>query len=422
MEEPELQPRRKTPLGLLGALYVSQSVPLGFFIIALPAIARVEGLSLERVGLLQTLAFPFLLKFLWAPLVDRFGSKRAHFTSWIVPLQCLSITAVIGLAMLEPFSALSQTGGPLLFALIALTTVFMISAATQDVATDGLAVRIISPEKRGLANGVQVGGYYLGQILGGGLALLLYNQLGWKFSLLAMILPLGLPLVFLIGFREDRFASPIPKTGALGFRSLKQFFQRPGIWIWIPILISFRAGEQMALAMLNPMLVDLDFSLEKLGLIVGLIGSLASLGGALTGGTLVQRLGRKRSLLFFTSLLTLALLSYLAPAATGTWGSVVCAVSLVSFAGGAATTALYTAMMDRCRSESSASDFTLQQSICATGPLLAVGLSGVSAAALGYSGHFALSAGITGLVVLFIAIRWKPEDGVAPIRDSAAES
>ncbi|MEM6278717.1 MAG: MFS transporter [Verrucomicrobiota bacterium] len=413
MEKPEAQPRRKTPLGLLGALYVSQSVPLGFFIIALPAIARVEGLSLERVGLLQTLAFPFLLKFLWAPLVDRYGFQKAHFTSWIVPLQGTSILALVGLALVEPFAALGDTGGSLLFAVIALTTLFMISAATQDVATDGLAVRIISREKRGIANGVQVGGYYLGQILGGGLALLLYNQLGWKLSLLAMTLPLGLPLLFLLRFHERDFASSILKERAPGFRSLKRFFQRSGIWIWIPILLSFRAGEQMALAMLNPMLVDLDFSLEKVGLIVGLIGSLASLGGALTGGTLVQKLGRKRSLVLFTLLLAFALLSYLAPAATGTWLSVVCAVSLVSFAGGAATTALYTSMMDRCHPDSSASDFTLQQSLCAVGPLLAAGLSGVSAATLGYAGHFALAAGVTAIVAVFIATRLRPEDGVA---------
>ncbi|MEM7698765.1 MAG: MFS transporter [Verrucomicrobiota bacterium] len=412
MSEPESASPRRTPLALLGALYVSQSVPLGFFIVALPAIARSEGLSLERVGLLQTLAFPFLLKFLWAPLVDRFGARRGHFTSWIIPLQILSLLAVVGLAMLEPFAALSDAGGIATLLVFLLTTIFMVSAATQDVATDGLAVRLVPRERRGFANGVQVGGYYLGQILGGGLALVLYGQLGWKASLLIMAIPLGLPLLFLISFRESEFgAKPEATKSRIGFVSLKQFFARSGIWIWIVILLGYRAGEQMALAMLNPMLVDFDYSLETVGLIVGLVGSLASLLGALSGGALVQRLGRKRSLVMLGGCLAVALLSYLLPATTGALWSVVLAVSLVSFAGGAATAALYTAMMDRCRYQSSASDFTVQQSLCAVGPLVAVGFSGLSAAMLGYTGHFLLSAVLAGGVVVFVAMFLKADRG-----------
>ncbi|MEM9281700.1 MAG: MFS transporter [Verrucomicrobiota bacterium] len=414
MTEKAPPPIPRTPFGLLASLYISQSVPLGFFIIALPAIARSEGLSLELVGLLQTLAFPFLIKFLWAPLVDRFGATRSHYTSWIFPLQSLSLLAVLGLACLEPFDALSDQEGTSHLPVFLLTIIFMISAATQDVATDGLAVKVIPKEKRGIANGVQVGGYYFGQVLGGGVALLLYHQLGWMFSLGIMMIPLGMPLFFLVGFRESKFeASAGDSHVGIGFVSLKQFFQRSGIWTWIIVLLSFRAGEQMALTMLNPMLIDFGYSLARVGMIVGLIGSVTSLGGALIGGSLVQRIGRQRSLVCLLSLLTLALLSYQFPSYTGAWASVVIAVGLVSFAGGAATTALYTAMMDRCRHESSASDFTLQQSICAIGPLIAVGLSGFSASALGYPGHFLLSAAVATFSTYWVARMLRPQDGIA---------
>ena len=52
-------------LTVIASLYVSQAIPLGFFIVALPAILRQKGLALEQVGLLGALAMPWLLKFLW---------------------------------------------------------------------------------------------------------------------------------------------------------------------------------------------------------------------------------------------------------------------------------------------------------------------------------------------------------------------
>ena len=93
---------RATRFGLIALLYVSQSIPLGFFIVAMPAILRERGLSLEHVGLLSVIALPWLIKFLWAPLLDRFGSRRfGHYRSWILPLQCLSVLAVLIIATID---------------------------------------------------------------------------------------------------------------------------------------------------------------------------------------------------------------------------------------------------------------------------------------------------------------------------------
>ena len=52
-------------------------------------------------------------------------------------------------------------------------------AATQDIATDGLAVALLAPAERGLANGVQVAGYRVGMIIGGGALLGVYDASGW---------------------------------------------------------------------------------------------------------------------------------------------------------------------------------------------------------------------------------------------------
>src|SRR5690606_22743044 len=63
---------------------------------------------------------------------------------------------------------------------------FNLIAASQDVVTDGLSVRMLSAKERGLANAIQVGAYRLGMILGGGLLLWLFARTGWQTMFLVM--------------------------------------------------------------------------------------------------------------------------------------------------------------------------------------------------------------------------------------------
>ena len=64
--------------------------------------------------------------------------------------------------------------------------VFNVIAATQDIVTDGLAVRMLDAHERGLANGVQVGAYRIGMILGGGVLLFVFARTDWTVMFLCM--------------------------------------------------------------------------------------------------------------------------------------------------------------------------------------------------------------------------------------------
>ncbi len=386
------RPRR---LALLAALYVSQAIPLGFFIEGVPAIGRDLGLSLRDIGLVQALAAPFMLKFLWAPLVDGWGSKRhGHYRSWLLPLQGLAVIAVIAIAFLDPRS---QVG-----LLLPLAGLFMLLAATQDIASDGMAVHILPRAERGLGNGVQVGGFYLGQVLGGGAILLFYASFGWRAALLAMAAMLAGPLANVLTFREPPRAEA-PRR--VQFGALARFFRRPGILPWVVVLLVYRSGDAMALTMAKPMLVDLGLSLGQIGLIVGVGNSSAALVGALAGGMAVERLGRKRSLVGFSVLHGVAVLGFALPAlGYGSLTTIWIVSMAAAFAGGMATAALYTHMMDRASIETGGTDFTLQQSLAVVGPLVGAGLSGLLAQALGYAPHFAICAGISVAAALFVAL------------------
>jgi MFS family permease len=202
----------KTPakLGLLSSLYLSQGLPFGFFTQALPVLLRKQGLSLPAIGLAHLLALPWALKLLWAPPMDQYGSaKWGRRRGYILPLQCLSAALLLSLAL--PAAGLDTT------LLMAAVLGVNLLAATQDVATDGLAVDLLAPEERGWGNGIQVAAYRVGMILGGGLMLAVFDAvsgfsadaLGYSahFALAAALCVAG-TLFAALTFHPPRAASP----------------------------------------------------------------------------------------------------------------------------------------------------------------------------------------------------------------------
>jgi MFS family permease len=159
---------RRQKIALLTALYLAQSLPFGFFTLALPVVLREAGYSLTAISALNFLYLPWALKFLSAPILDRVGSRRA----WLLTLQISSVAGALLLARLDLESSLAPV--------LAAAFVFNIIAVSQDVITDGLAVRILDSRERGAGNGVQVGAYRIGMILGGGLLLWVFAKSNWS--------------------------------------------------------------------------------------------------------------------------------------------------------------------------------------------------------------------------------------------------
>lgn len=390
-------------LGLLFCLYFSQGLPFGFFSHAVPTLLRSYDVDLAVIGLISFLGFPWALKFLWAPYVDRYrlpgvGQRK----SWILPLQFAAIGVLLGFSLLRPEQLAS---GEWLYLFILLGLINLI-AATQDIATDGLAVQALKPSDRGLANGMQVGGYRVGMVFGGGLVLVIMAHLGWTqtFWVLALVLlAVSLPLFF---FHEpERGSAERPEPVVPAWSALWGFLRLPGVWSWVLVLALYKVGDSFGSAMGKPLLVDLGLSLDTIGWIGGGVGMGAGILGAIAGGYWVQTLGRVRALILFGVLQSVSLLGYAALAlgyADLVW--VVTANAVEHFTGGMATAALFTLMMDACRYEQAGSDYSIQASIQVSITGLAHGLSGFSAKALGYDVHFMVAALLSLLVLVPIVI------------------
>jgi MFS transporter, PAT family, beta-lactamase induction signal transducer AmpG len=398
-------------MGLLGSLYFSQGLPFGFFAQALPVLLRKEGFSLAEIGLSSLLAMPWALKFLWAPAVDRCSLARiGRRKSWIVPLQLGSVAILAALA--------SPAAGHSMTVLMGAVLLLNVVAATQDIATDALAVDMLAPAERGLANGLQVAGYRVGMVVGGGVLLVLHDRQGSSRIFLAMAALTALATLPIVAAREP------PRMDGEGGRprGSTHFLRRPGAARLLVVIVSYKAGDAFATGMLRPFLADAGLGLADIGWLVGTVGFVAGLVGALAGGVLVNRLGRRSALLGFGLLQAAAVAGY-AYLAVGR-PSVAALYALCGaehFAGGMATAALFTCMMDWCSRDASATDYTVQASavVIATGAASAV--AGFSAQALGYFGHFCLAT-VMALGALVAVWRFFPTTQAArSLRGQARE-
>lgn len=388
--------------GLLTSLYLAQGLPYGFFTQALPVLLRERGVSLEGIGLANLLALPWMLKFLWAPLVDRrehgqFGKRRG----FILPVQLATVAVVLVLAMVDPAGGL----GPVLAAVF----ICNLLAATQDIATDGLAVDLLGPDERGLGNGIQVAAYRVGMILGGGAILIAFESLGWTQSFIGMAGMLAFASLPILLWREPRRAATAKE--AIDWRALGVWWTRTDTAAWILLLFLYKLGDALAGgSMVRALMVDKGYGLADVGWTLGTVGSAMGLAGALLGGWGAQRLGRRRSLLLFGLLQAGAVAAYNLAVVTPTLSMFLWLSALEHLVGGMATVALFTAMMDACRPHRAATDYTLQACIVVASTGLGATLSGFVASSMGYAGLFGVGAALSLLGVALVAV-YKPRRG-----------
>lgn len=449
-------PLRTPHLPLLAALYTAQGLPFGFFTLALPVLMREAGWSLTALGFLQFLAAPWVLKMLWAPIVDHHGSRR----SWLLSMQLASCALAVAMALL------GFTEGSI--ALFVAVFVFNLLAATQDVATDGLAVRLLNAQQRGLANGIQVGAYRFGMILGGGVLLWVFAHTNWQVAFFGMALMLALltlpvwrmqeppphvPDADPVGALEGSQATSTPSassmhhgqrgdapravllgatppaTSAHGIdddlvadrpaghpagrpagRHLALLWwhraMRPGVLALAGLIFCFRFGDQMAAGLITPFLLDQGLSKADLAVLKGAVGSGTSLLGAAIGGWLMLRVGRRAALLG-CGFMQAAVYGLYVAAAMGLGGVPLLWLATVAegVIGTMATVALYSLMMDSADPAHPGTDYTLMGSVGVS--LATVGgiAGGVVGDHLGYASAFA-SGAVVSVIGLIAMVRW----------------
>ena len=157
----------RSKLGVVGLLYFIEGSPVSVLWEVLPVYLRIHGTSLRAIGGLRLLELPFSLKFLWSPLVQRFGDRRA----WVTGAMLVVALVVALMPLVDPARGLT-----VLFVLILVLT---IAAATQDMAIDAYTVALVRREEQGAANGVRASAYRVALVLIGSGMVALAHFLPW---------------------------------------------------------------------------------------------------------------------------------------------------------------------------------------------------------------------------------------------------
>ncbi|MBI5525525.1 MAG: MFS transporter [Deltaproteobacteria bacterium] len=148
-----------------------------------------KNASLEAIGLTSLLGLPWNLKFVWAPLVDHYATKR----SWIVAVELLIVAAIAALA------AASPAGGGLAIATV-MFVVLAVLAATHDIAIDGYYLEALDKEGQARYVGYRVMAYRLALVAGQGGVVFLAGAVGWGAAFAAAAAVFAMALVYHAAF------------------------------------------------------------------------------------------------------------------------------------------------------------------------------------------------------------------------------
>jgi predicted MFS family arabinose efflux permease len=391
-----------TKLILLASLYISQYLPTTFFIQTVPVFMRQQHISLGTIGFLGFLSIPSALKFLWAPIVDRYHIPRlGHYRGWIICFQSLLIVTLLVASSLD-----IQTN--LVGLLVCMFLVFLFSSS-QDIATDALTVNLLEPQERGLGNAIQASGNFLGAIIGGGAALILLDKAGFGTTLVTLAIALLLCLLPILLHCERLELAPKSTPFKSYFQPFIRFFSRPGVGLWLLVILLYMISENVSGTLIRPLLVDQGLSLSDIGWLLGIASYISRIIAALLAGVLIRRWwGHKRSLIVFGSIANLAALLYIIPAVgVASSSTLYTACILVSGLQSMAYVALLTAMMDRCNPATAGTDYTTQISAVFLGIVATTVLGGILAQEIGYISTLIIGAAMSLLGVLLISKAYK---------------
>jgi MFS transporter, PAT family, beta-lactamase induction signal transducer AmpG len=369
--------RTRTKLLWVVLLYFAQGLPFGIVNECIPVYFRRHGVSLQEIGLFTLVGLPWSLKFLWSPLVDRFGERR----NWIAS----ALAAMASILFVLPFIDASRPTAlvwTLLFG-------FTIASATQDIAIDAYTIGLLEPGEVGPANGIRVSAYRVALILGGGGIVALAEVHAWE-GLFALT---GVLLVVLatISLRIPRVARDTEQRTRL-FPLLVDWIKRPAAVATFLFVLTYKMGDAAMAPMIKPFWVDRGMTLVEIGLISTTLGVGATIAGALVGGGIVQRLGLFRSLWVLGILQAGSNLVYAGVAKSGApHGAIYFASLFESFTGGLGTAAFLAFLMTICEREQAATEYALLSALFGVTRSIAGAFSGWATESVGYPTYFMIT-------------------------------
>lgn len=387
-------------LPMFFCLYIAQSIPSSFFATALQVMMREANYSLATIGLLQLVKLPWVVKFLWSPLVDRHCLTGRDFR------RCIVVSEIVYAIFIIIAGHLNVTDN--LYLIIFMVMLSLVASATQDIATDALAILMHRGRDKSMVNSMQSMGSFGGALIGSGVLLLVLHRFGWHAVTPFLGVFVLLMLIPLLRRKDLNIAQKDVRQRAR-LTDFASFFIQRGIWRQIGFLLLYYASIIGILSMMRPWLVDLGYSMKEIGVMSGIIGTSAAFCASFGAGFIVRRIGIFTARILFACFILLTMLYFLGLVMLGTpttamlYGGIV----LMWMSYGMATIVVYTSAMECVRPGREGTDFTVQTVLTHLSGIIMAGLSGAVADHFGYYGLFLAEVIIASISLVYIILLFR---------------
>jgi len=365
-----------------------------------------SGVDLTTIGLFSMVGLPYSLKFLWAPVLDRYvppilGRRRG----WLLITQILLLIAIAAMSVHNP-----RTG---LQALAINAILIAVFSASQDIAGDAYRTDVLEDREMGAGAAIWVLGYRIALLVTGSLAFILAERLTWGvvYLLLSALMLVGIVTTFFAP--EPVLPEAPPKTlGEAVVLPFADFFQRsgPGFGILVLVfIVLYKYSDALAGSMTTPFLLKTGFTQSEVGVALGGVGLFAIIAGSLVAGFAIARIGVNKSMWLFAIFQALSNLTYYGLALAGRNHSfMVMAIIVENFGFGLVSSALVAYIMSMCNRRFSATQFALLSSLVAASRDILVAPGGKIAESMGWPTFFLITvvAGLPCIALLPFIAPW----------------
>lgn len=373
------------------ALGFSSGLPLALTGSTLNVWMKEEGVSLTTIGLFSLVGLPYVLKPLWAPLIDAvrlpvLHKKLGRRRSWLVLTQGLLMILIVAMGRVDPVAT------PALMALMALLVAFM--SATQDIVIDAFRTEYLEDDQFGAGMANYVAAYRIAMLtsMAGALYLVtLFEAWGfsagevWRlaWSVMAVLVLVGMGAVLVAEEPGGEAGDKRPDGLADQFvhfviHPFTDFMKKP-LWLaFLAFVLLFKLGDALAGSMTAAFVIDIGFPRTDYARIVGVYGLGATLVGGFAGGY-IQRTAPLIPTLWAAGLMMmLSNLAFVWLALAGqSTGVLMAAVSVENVTGGFGTVVFVAFISRLCTNRDfTATQFALLTSLAAMGRVVFSASSG----------------------------------------------
>ena len=384
----------------------SSGLPLFILYQLIPGWLRSEGVSLADIGLFSLIGIPYVWKFIWSPVMDRYsfpllGRRRG----WMLVTQILLFISIALFGFVDAKISLWQV------AYLAAAVAFF--SASQDIVLDAYRRELLPDNELGLGNAIHVQAYRLSGLVPGSLAFILADHVSWQivFIVVAAFMLVGITLTLVI--KEARTEHHVPQ-------SLKQavilpfqdFIQRKGLKSALQILLFlflYKLGDSMATALQTPFFLDMGFSKTEIGVVAKSASLIAMTIGLAVGGIVMIKLSINRALWLFGFVQITSILGFAALAEIGHNTMALALAMGFEYLGVGLGTAAFTAYIARTTNPTfAATQFALFTALTALPRTFANASTGFIVDTLGWTHFYFLCVllAIPGMLMLFKVAPW----------------